>query len=132
MYIPGLLLATYCVLHPHVMSFLRDKIIFFCKNLQNHLERCSVPNALHFKNLESKFYYCALLLNFLALFCYTACMWYTHEYSFSVYLCKIYTVKVWMILVKILSFFPVISCVGKIERISFISYKILIRKGQER
>ena len=58
---------------------------------------------------------------------------------FSACLCKIYAVKVCVNLVEILSFlsdfikfYPMISYVTQIGRISLISYKTFFRKGEER
>ena len=48
------------------------------------------------------------------------------------HVCKIYAAKDCVNLMEISSFFSVISCVTQIERISFISYKIFLRKCRER
>ena len=52
--------------------------------------------------------------------------------SFSACLCKVYLMKVFVILVEIYIFIFVISCVMQVEKISFISFETFFTKGQER
>ena len=47
---------------------------------------------------------------------------------FSACLCKIYTVKVFMIIAEILSFFPITSCVRQVGRFFFIHVKFSLEK----
>ena len=71
------MLAPYCMEYPHTMPFLRYKILQSqLKPSKPHAFQgvCAIPNALNLEIFFVKHHNCALLLDFLALFCNTVCM----------------------------------------------------------
>ena len=67
---PGLVLTTYCVWYPHTVPF-KWNALFSTKNSKNthRLGECKVVTALNLEKQGVKIHNCALLVDFLALFC---------------------------------------------------------------
>ena len=69
------ILATYYMLYLHAMPFLINNALFSTKSSKNTMLRgCSFLNAQNSGKWGEKTPNCALLLDFLAFFCYTTCI----------------------------------------------------------